>query len=69
MIVTFDRESAAISRAAKRFAEKGLSMDLDMDRAFIQGQYVYAPFIEADEDGSWLATCHIATGEVGSTLQ
>ena len=69
MIINFDRESAAISRAAKRFAEKGVINDLDMHGAFVQGQYVYAPYVECDDEGRWLATCHIASGEVGSTLQ
>ncbi len=69
MIVKFNHEELALSRAAKRFTEKGISCEIDMGAAFVQGQYVYVPFIEADEDGqNWLATCHITSGDVSATV-
>lgn len=69
-IIQFNRDDAAMARAGRRFLEKGKEVDIGL--AWIQGQYVYAPFINQDDaedsEGTWIATCHIASGDVSETL-
>lgn len=69
-VVQFSRDDAAMARAERRFAEKGKVVDIGL--AWIQGQYVYAPFVNPDDaedsEGTWIATCHIASGDVSETM-